>query len=104
MEFDRADNGARVFRALFLTRLGRFADATTVLERLESDGVSDPIVLYRMANAYALQTKKDKALVLLSAALLARFSLEEVLNPDFGGLFDDPDFRSRITRTIVPAQ
>ncbi len=104
LEFNREDRRARAYRALFLTRLGRFSDATSVLERLESDGVSDPVVLYRMANAYALQTKREKALELLSSALSSRYSLSEIVNPDFGVLFEDPDFRSLIVRQIQTAQ
>jgi tetratricopeptide (TPR) repeat protein len=104
LNVDNNDKHALVYHALFLTRLGRFDAAITDLERVGEEQVTDPVILYRVANAYALQNKIEKALEFLSRAVDIRFSFGEILNPDFGALFDNPDFQRIVTRTSERSQ
>lgn len=101
LERDPANISASIYQALLYARVGKFSEAGTALARvLRSEDLS-AIHWYRIANAYALTQKKDEALKALKVAVDRRFDLAEALNPDFGPIRDDAEFRALFTRPLT---
>lgn len=89
------DLGATVYLALTLTRLGRFTEANQLAQHAVAAGASNPEILYKVAQVYAVQKKKD-AMKVLREAVGLWFSLDAVTSGDFFSVRDQADFRSAI--------
>ncbi len=96
------DAQAYAYAALFLTRLGRFADGEASMRHALELAPGSVDLLYREANMYAIQKEKQKALSALRDAVEKRFEFSEVLNPDFAVLSREPEFGAAITVTSAP--
>ncbi len=83
--------------ALFLTRLGRFADGEAAMRHALEIAPGSVDLLYREADMYAIQKEKQKALQTLRDAIGKRFDFPEVLNPDFSVLSREPEFVAAIS-------
>ncbi|OGU32470.1 MAG: hypothetical protein A2X67_14610 [Ignavibacteria bacterium GWA2_55_11] len=105
LDRNRDDVDARIYRALFLTRLGQFDNARNEVDRVVQSGSLTSSVRFRVANIYSLQRERDaglkaEAIKALKEALADRYDFSEILNPDFGSLAVDAAFRAAIVRPL----
>lgn len=101
IERDPRNISAWIYRALLYARVGKFAEAGNALTHVIQSEDLTAIHWYRIANAYALLQKKDDALKALKLAVERRYDLAEALNPDFGPIRDEPEFRSLFARPLT---
>ena len=104
LERDPSNVSARLTRALLQARTGKFADAEASLDAAMRNDDLSATSWYRIANAYTLIQKKVDALKALKVAVERRYDLAEVLNPDFGSMMDDPDFRVLLVRPLTESE
>jgi hypothetical protein len=86
---------AAIHLALTLTRLGRFKEANQYGQRVLAAGKTNPELLYRVAQLYAVQKKKESSQVLHDAVML-RFNIEAITNGDFYNVRDQAEYKSAI--------
>ena len=106
LKTDAGEPRKTMILALTLTRLGRYAEASTLAKRMVEQ-VGSPYVLYKAAQVNALQLYSQKnreidphrleeTLKYLRTAVQAKFVLDEIIDADFFNLFDKPEFRTAI--------
>ncbi len=100
IERDPQNTSALIYQALLYARIGKFGEAGTSLSRVMEGEDLTPTQWYRIANVYTLIQKKDEALKALKFAVDRRLDLAEALNPDFGSIKDDPEFRALFARSL----
>jgi tetratricopeptide (TPR) repeat protein len=95
------------YLALTLTRLGKFSEAIVIAGRAEAMGQGNAEVLYKISQMYSVQmysqkkgkidaAKKDEALRKLRQAIALNYRIDELTNPDFYNLYDQPEFRAEV--------
>jgi tetratricopeptide (TPR) repeat protein/TolB-like protein len=104
LDRDPSNVSALLTQALLLARLGKFTEAETSLSVVMRSEELTATSWYRIANVYTLIQKKDDALKALKIAVERRFDLAEALNPDFGSVMDEPDFRAFFVRPLTETQ
>jgi class 3 adenylate cyclase/TolB-like protein len=101
IEVDPENISAWIYQALLYARIGKFSEANDAVERVMQTEELSAVHWYRIANVYALIQKKDDALKALKLAVDRRYDLAEGLNPDFGPIRDEPEFRSLFARPLT---
>jgi tetratricopeptide (TPR) repeat protein len=101
------DTRARMYLALTLTRLGRWADGTTLGEAAAAADTNNVEAKYLLARIYSLQmyssqtrtvdaVKQTRVMDLLKQALLRRFVDAQICSADLYNVYNHGDIRSLI--------
>ena len=95
VRLETAPNDARAHCVLaqIYSRLGKFDRAAEHMDRALELNPNSVEFHYRKANMFAIQNKKAEALEWLTKAVGMEYRLSEVMGPDFGFLFKDPEFQ-----------
>jgi tetratricopeptide (TPR) repeat protein len=91
---------AYAYAGLIHSRLGKFSDGESAMNKalqLDSNSVE---ILFRYADLYSVQSNKQKALAALDNALHQQLDFAEILNPDLSFIAREPEFLSIITRKV----
>lgn len=92
----RPDNvEAMLYLALTLTRMGRFKEASSLVEKVKKRGMVTSGALYKMAQVYSLQ-KKSEVYDYFRDAVEQDFCLGEIVNGDFFNVHNDAQYRQTI--------
>lgn len=96
LRLETAPNDARAHCVLaqIYSRLGKFDKAVEHMDRALELNPNSIEFHYRKANMFAIQNKKAETLEWLTKAVGMEYRLAEVMGPDFGFLFKDPEFQS----------
>jgi len=100
IETNPGDAIAHAYAGLFFTRLGKFSDGETEMNKAMQLDSSSIDVLFRSASLYSIQRNKQKALLALDKALQLQYNFAELLNPDLSFISNEPEFLPTITRKI----
>ena len=92
LERNEHNTDAHVYRALFLSRLGEFAEATTEIDGVLSQNPNSSRMMYRKASVFAIQNKRQDALQWIQKAATAEFLPAEILAPEFAFFAKSPEF------------
>jgi tetratricopeptide (TPR) repeat protein len=99
------DTRARMYLALTLTRLGKYADGTAIGEAAAAADTNNIEAKYLLARVYALQmyspqtktvdsVRQDRAMDLLKQALRRRFVNDQICSADLYNVYNHGDIRS----------
>lgn len=83
---------ATAYLGLALSRYGRYEEGAENGQRAISLASTNPLVLYKVADIYSIQKKKEEALKALDDAIKIRFMLEEIVDLDLYHLSEEPEF------------
>lgn len=98
------DARAHAYAALFLTRLGRFADGEAAMRHALELAPGSIELSYRRADLFAIQKEKQKALDALKTAVEKKLDFSEILNPDFSLLSREPEFAGIVFHSTEPRE
>lgn len=91
---DPEDAEAHAYAALFFSRLGKFSDGESEIQRALELAPQESTVLYAAAATYGIQNEKEKCLSYLRKALETDYRYAERFNPDFASVVQTPEFLS----------
>lgn len=85
-----------IYLALILTGLGEYQSAIDTVKRYMEFAKDNPVVYYKVAQLYAIQKRKEDALLFLKKAVALKYDINEILNIDFFNIREEKEFRSAI--------
>jgi len=86
------DAVATAYLGLALSRYGQYEEGAESARRAMNLASANPVVLYKVADIYSIQKKKEEALKALDDAIRVRFLLEEVVDLDLFNISEEPEF------------
>jgi tetratricopeptide (TPR) repeat protein len=98
LAFQSGDAVAKTYRALILTRLGRFKEGVALVEEAYRLAPQSHEVLYNIARAYSLQQNEEKAFEFLKLAIGRRYRLDCLVDMDLYNLHTSEEFSTVTTR------
>jgi tetratricopeptide (TPR) repeat protein len=100
IELDPNNALALAYTGLFYSRLGKFSDGETAMDKavqLDSDSIE---ILFLRADLYSIQRNKQKALNALDKALKQKYDFAKLLNPDLSFISHEQEYLPVVTRKI----
>jgi tetratricopeptide (TPR) repeat protein len=97
---DPNDAIAHSYTGLIYSRLGKFPEGESAMNKAMRLDSSSAEVLFRNADLYSIQRDKQKAIAALQKAVHRQYDFAEILNPDLSYIALDPEFLSAVTQKI----
>jgi class 3 adenylate cyclase/Flp pilus assembly protein TadD/TolB-like protein len=97
---DPNDAIAHAYAGLIHSRLGQFSEGEAALNKAIQLDSNSAEIMFRFADIYSIQQKKQKAMAALERALHRQYNFAELLNPDLSSIAADPEFLALITKKI----
>ncbi len=94
---DRNDAEAHAYASLFFSRLGKFTDAESEIQRALALKPDDPDILFIAARTYSIQKDIAKSTSYLRKAQLIQYRYGERFDPDFATISTTPEFINAVT-------
>jgi tetratricopeptide (TPR) repeat protein len=91
---------AYAYAGLIHSRLGQFSEGEAALNKAVQLDNNSVEIMFRFADLYAIQQKKQQAIAALEKALRRQYNFAELLNPDLAPIASDPEFLSLTTKKI----
>jgi len=100
IETNPEDAKALSYVGLFQSRLGKFSDGETAMNKALQINNNSPEILFRSAELYSIQRDMQKTFSALEKALRRKYDFAELLNADFSFIAHESEFLPAIARKI----
>jgi len=91
---------AHAYLGLAYSRFGRFPEGEASGKKAVQLARGNPVILYKLADIYSIQQKKDEAISALRDAIASRYVLQEIVDLDLFNIADEPEFSETITKEL----